>query len=197
MNMQSTDRDVIIFGLKHSGKSSIARALAPFLGVEMFDIDELLSKIAVEDHPELAESDSGYASIVRSLFRSYGKNVFQAYETRVARDFLRERMSRRRIIATGGGTMENAETMEILRSLGLCIFIQAPEEILFTRIMKGGIPAFLNPDDPERSFHEIYNRRTALMQTYADMIIEVTDESLETVIALVLKRIKEYDNGRQ
>lgn len=196
MNMQSMEKDLIIFGLKHSGKSSIARALAPFLGVQMFDIDDLLAGMAVQEHPELAEGESGYAAIVRKLFRTHGKAAFQEYETRVAEFLCSGSRQQRRIIATGGGTMENGLAMDHLASFGLCIFINAPEATLFTRIMKGGIPAFLNPEDPQGSFHEVYTRRTALMADYADITVDVSDESLETVIALVLRKIKEYDHGR-
>ena len=40
-------------------------------------------------------------------------------------------------------------------------------------ILKHGVPAFLDPDDIEGSFHEVYERRDAMYRKVADLIIDL------------------------
>lgn len=195
MNMHHYPMPVLL-GLKHSGKSSVARSLAPFLAARSLDMDELIAREAIGRWPDEFSRDLHYPLIVRQLYSSRGKDCFQELEAFVARELAGEATDHTRIVATGGGTIENAAAMAALQERGTCIFIQVPESVLFARIMRGGIPPFLDAADPAGSFHAVYERRSALMEHCADIRVSVRDESLETVVAMVLKAWKEYNNGR-
>jgi shikimate kinase len=199
MNTVSPTKAIVLIGLKHSGKSTIARMMAPFIGKISLDVDERLARVAestlIADGHEIA-SGIGYQAINRQFYSIYGKAEFQALETKVTSEIVASPDLANLIIATGGGVMENTVAMTLLRPKGFLVFIHVPEGVLFSRIMRGGLPPFLDKTDPEGSFHTLYTQRTTLARSYADVEVTVEQQAVEHVLALVLKSIKEHGHGR-
>ena len=53
------------------------------------------------------------------------------------------------------------------------IYLKVPEEILLKRILKGGVPPFLDPLNVKGSFSELYKSRDALYGKFSDIVIEL------------------------
>jgi len=134
---------IILSGIKHSGKSTVGWALASQLGLYFADLDDLI----------LRDAD-GFDS-VRDIYR------IQANE---GKDF---------VLSLGGGTIENQAALELLNREDVSTYyLDADEKALFNRIARGGIPPFLEGENPKEKFGILYEKRSELYRNWASVIID-------------------------
>ncbi|MCF7933847.1 MAG: hypothetical protein K9L73_03565 [Spirochaetia bacterium] len=162
-----------ILGIKHCGKSTIGRRAAELCGFRFYDLDALMLSFC--RHSPF----SGMS--IREIYRSIGKKRFMLLELITFRQFLDryESITRGRVmpvvLALGGGVCENTSLISLLQHTGSLIYLRAPEYTLYTRIRKGGIPPFLDPQQPKESFHELYEYRDACYRACCDTIMPLGD----------------------
>jgi shikimate kinase len=161
----------ILGGIKHSGKSSIGKAAAIMLSIPFFDLDNLM----------VDKCGSGIKS-ARDIYNKYGKEGFQEIETDALENFIeyiKKEQIKSCILALGGGTIENSGASAILEKSaeesGIKIYLKAPRELLYSRIIKKGIPPFLSKENPEKDFSVLYSRRDSLYSAFADIIYTVRE----------------------
>lgn len=145
--------------------------LAARLNSAWYDLDQLIM-----NRPENSRWPG-----VRELFREMGQSYFQEQETQAATDYLKRFNpgTQYAVLSLGGGTIENREAMKIICEKGLVLYFSVPEDVLYQRILKGGLPPFLSPDHPEEDFHKLYEIRDKLNRNLAHGIIELSDVSKE------------------
>jgi len=176
------ERSIILTGMKHSGKSTLAGMLAWEMKVPNIDLDKLVE--------EEYRSD-GLVSC-REIYKQHGETFFKDLECKAAQKLARSMRHEFHIASLGGGTIENEAAWNVLAGIGTIVYIVVDIDLLFTRIMKNGLPAFLSADDPYEDFSVLYGRRSALMRAKADIIVELQDDPIEESFRKVVKKIKEY-----
>ncbi len=153
-------RPVALTGMKHTGKTTIARLLAARLGVPSYDTDVLIAELSGKTPRELA--DEG------------GSELMHSWETR-AIETLRDRLAgRQAVIATGGGLADNADGFAALKELGACVYLDTDFDTLYDRIeasaqRDGRMPSFLRGPNPRADFRAIFDRRTKIYATMCDI----------------------------
>ncbi len=168
---------IILMGVKHSGKTTLGKKLAQELNLPFWDLDNLLEK-----------QYSGERSLTfREIYYELGEDGFRELEYRAAKKIDIEKEG---ILALGGGTIENTRAVEIIKKAEVLVFLDTDEAILFDRIKNRGIPSFLL-DSPKTLFHELFIRRRKLYTETADVILELKDENVETVLSLLKKAIED------
>lgn len=161
---------IVLFGIKHSGKSTLGKKISDALNAVFFDIDAII---------EQNEKTS-----VRELYLSQGKNAFIAAEEKATETILSELEKSNKnqiaIISTGGGICDNKNAIELLENQNaLFIFLDIPQEIAFERIQfkaqqTGSMPAYIsnkNPknEDEERDiFYSYYKERTEKYKAFCE-----------------------------
>lgn len=169
---------IFFTGLKHSGKTTFARMYAERHCLRWADSDDLiLDKIS--------------PLTVREFFRNEGKEAFMELEKETSGAFIRENDDFS--LSFGGGAADNIPLMECAKASGFIVYLTRKEDILLERIiLKSGIPPFLDKDDPNGSFHVLYERRDAVYRRYASLIIDLGPYSdKEETYSLIDKRIQE------
>ncbi|NLK05319.1 MAG: hypothetical protein GX315_03055 [Spirochaetales bacterium] len=146
-------------GIKHSGKSTLGHLFAQARGLVWADLDELV----LQQVP--------YPSI-RSFYRERGKDAFMQEEVKALTSFLRN-TDRRAVVSLGGGAADNQNLIDLVKANGKLIYLVVPEEILFQRIMSGGIPPFLDAHDPKASFSTLYAKRHERYGNICDFMVEL------------------------
>jgi len=127
------------------GKTTVAEALAQQLGCAMIDLDSFITDREGRSPAEIIKQD--------------GEPAFRAIETRAMSEVLEN--SKARVIALGGG----AWTIEANRALVaqhdcLSVWLDAPFELCWQRITKGGT---IRPLAPERQSAEaLYDSRRSV-----------------------------------
>ena len=166
-------QNLFIAGIKHSGKTTFARLLAKRLELESVDSDDLvLRRIAPLS--------------IREYYAKEGKESFMRTELDAIKEFVSTQESAF-IMSLGGGASDNSELIEYIRENGKLIYLRRKEKEMLPVILKHGIPAFLDPEDLEGSFHRLYQKRDGIYRTIADKTVDMgcyrdREETLESLI---------------
>ncbi len=147
-------------GIKHSGKSTLGKLAAQALGYSWVDLDDLV-----------LQGIAPYRSI-REFYQEAGKKAFMEEEVRALKAFLNTRETPY-IISLGGGASDNQALIDVIKHSGKLVYLEVKEPVLLQRILKGGVPPFLDPSDPESSFASLYESRHARYSNICDIMVRL------------------------
>ncbi|MCH3916474.1 MAG: hypothetical protein LKE40_03190 [Spirochaetia bacterium] len=157
--MTEKDMHIFIAGIKHCGKTTLAERLANAMDIPYVDADSLMLQ---QIHP----------MTVRGYYRNVGKECFQQTEADTLECYLSE-VHADSIVSLGGGACENKTCMELCHRYGLLLYLNVGEQTLWERIIRDGIPPFLETEDPRNTFHGLYLMRDGLYRKEADLIVDI------------------------
>ncbi len=170
---------LLFYGIKHSGKSTIASMTAEHLGWAVTDSDELVLKHLPQN------------STIRSFYAKEGREAFSDLEYQVCAEFLQNSSETPSVIALGGGACDNPRLMDLCRRSGIGLFLDVPETVLYRRIMSGGIPPFLSAEDPAESFHQLWKRRRNLYYSFCDAVLSGEDQPAPQWAEYLIQKLSE------
>lgn len=99
--------------------------------------------------------------------RGEGVEKFRLLEAHAVKNlFPKERC----VIATGGGTLMNSDSVNHLKQLGTLIYLDIDSKLLWERICKRGIPAYLDPQAPEQSFYRLVAEREPVLRAACSVV---------------------------
>ncbi|MGN1195399.1 MAG: shikimate kinase [Acutalibacteraceae bacterium] len=157
----SKKQNIVLTGMPGSGKSTIGKALAEFLGKEFVDTDEMIIKN--ENMP------------ISEIFAQHGESYFRSAET----EAIKEASSKSGfVIATGGGAILKKENVDLLKSNGKIFFLNRPiDDILPT----DDRPLSSNRSDLQKRFDERYPiyKSTADEEIFVDGKVENAVKRIE------------------
>lgn len=167
-------RNLFILGIKHSGKTTFACLLAEKLHIQSIDSDDLIA----ERIKPLS---------VREYFREHGENNFKEMESTVVREYLEDDKGPL-VMSLGGGASDNEVLIKTIKEHGYLIYLRRKESDMLPVILKHGIPAFLDENDLEGSFHQLYKRRDSIYLEISDKVIDMgpyrdREETLEAMMS--------------
>lgn len=110
-------RPIFIVGYMGAGKSTVGRKLADCLGVKFIDTDFFM--------------ENRFRERVVDMFVSIGEEAFRRRERIIIEELSGMQDA---VIATGGGLPCHFDTMDLLLSSGLTIYLEATDEELATRL---------------------------------------------------------------
>lgn len=163
----------ILTGFMGAGKSTIGRLLAKALDYDFVDTDRFI------------EREQGVSC--GDVFEKLGEAHFRQLE----REVLNKHLEKTKIvISTGGGTLANPDTMAMALKRGHVIYLKAPVDYLFERIMFSPRERpILREANPEALFREKYKAREA---TYSRAHTTVSTHLVqpEEVVEAILAELK-------
>lgn len=166
---------IVITGFMASGKTSVARALAPRLKMSMTDLDEAICQRAQRSIAEIIEH--------------HGEDYFRLLETSVLKEFLGDRKPN--VVALGGGTWVEKRNRKLIALRGCTtVWLDAPFELCWQRIKEAG--------PSERPLAGNYNQAFKLYverhPTYAQAMIRIAGHNHKTGLELaneIVERCKD------
>lgn len=173
------EKNIILTGMRGSGKSKLGAALGRFLGRRFIDIDELIEEIAGRP--------------IASLVEKKGWKYFRMIEKRAVEKTARLRGA---VIATGGGTLMNAKNEKIMKTNGKIIFLHAAPKTLRSHLGgKTNRPSLTGKKDFLEELEEVYEQRKKRYNALADAVIDVSktthdkkkdlQEKLEKILSVI------------
>ncbi len=181
---------VTLIGMKHCGKTTLGKALAARWNCPFYDVDRMIE--------ERHACQSGSALGVREIYSTEGEGRFQELETYVVCQ-LHLSLSREQkptVIAVGGRTALNQQVDELLADLGLIVYLEVSAEELFARVMRTGLPAFLDEKDPAKHFRELYRQRAPQYRRLANLTVDLDGLDPEAALQKVERAIADHERSQ-
>lgn len=165
-------KNIFIVGAMGSGKSSIGKLLAQSCQMQFLDTDYEI------------EQNSKYD--ITTIFEKFGEEEFRNKETG-----LLENLSRveNHIIATGGGIILKQENIDIMKKIGLIVFLDINLQAQLKRVKYRKHRPLLKNTDLEKKLKDLKSERDPIYNTISDYIIDVSGKDKNTVVEEIKNKI--------
>ena len=164
---------IVLIGMMGAGKSSVGSCLQQRTGLALLDTDEIVA--------------SKFGMSIPQIFAKYGEKKFREAETKALGELA---MAKQTIIVTGGGTVLREENVEILRRMGVIMWLDGNEDTLFARASQERNRPLLQTKNPRKAFSQIFDARRSLYMDIADVRIDTSVLTEEEVAVAILAKLK-------
>jgi shikimate kinase len=154
-----------------AGKSSVGDCLA------------WRTKLALHDTDEIIGSNLGMS--VPEIFAKHGEEKFREAETRTLRNLTKTKQA---IIVTGGGIVLRGENVDLLKRLGVVVWLDGNEEALFARASRKQNRPLLQTRNPRKTFSQIVSARRPLYAKVAEVRVDTSALTAEEVAVAILSK---------
>ena len=111
---------ITLTGFMGSGKTTVGKVLADFLGCPFMDLDDLVVKKAGKSIPDIFAQD--------------GEPAFRQLEAQVLRKTVEKYAESTAVLALGGGAVLAPASAALLREKTVCIYLRATLDTLLQRL---------------------------------------------------------------
>lgn len=158
-NTEQRLKNIVLIGMPGSGKSTAGRLLSEKLQRNFIDTDEIIVKNSEMSIPE--------------IFSSFGEEEFRKREAEAAREAGKASGA---VIATGGGIITREENYYPLHQNSYIIWLKRDPSLL---------PVEGRPISRTNDINELYRKRAPLYESFCDGIVEVSNDTEETVQRII------------
>jgi shikimate dehydrogenase len=165
--------NVVLIGMRGSGKTTVGRILARGLGRELVEMDELIAQKAGLSIAEIVEK--------------HGWEKFRDIEEEVASEVA----GRDNIInASGGGVVTREQNIVKLKKNGVAVWLKAGVEILLERLSEDNSRPLLVGKTQREDMEIALKERKSLYQKAADLTVDTEGKKPEEVAEAIIKSLK-------
>jgi shikimate kinase len=153
--------NVILTGLRGTGKSSVGKVLAQRLNFAFVDTDTRIEELA--------------GCRIAAIVAQHGWEHFRALERQVVTQVA---ATDRHVVATGGGTLIDAENAKLLKTHGVVILLVCELSILQRRLALGSNrPSLTGQGSAAVELAQVWEARRERYHAVADRTFDVSAES--------------------
>jgi shikimate kinase len=157
--------NILLIGMRGSGKTTIGQSLASRLGYTFIDSDkELVARVG---------------KTIPSIVKESGWDKFRDYESSILKSVCEKDTQ---VIATGGGVILRSENVNIMKKAGSIVWLTAPVDELIERIGEDtNRPSLTNADSIKEEMEHVLSERSQLYKCVADQILNTHNKSIHSV----------------
>jgi len=158
-------RSIVLVGMMGAGKSSVGRRLAGRLGIKFVDADTEIETAAGMTIPE--------------IFAKHGEGYFRSGEARVIARLLDDGPQ---VLATGGGSIMDQKTRDLIHIKGISVWLKADLDVLLKRTKRRN-------DRP--LVEKIKDLLPVREPVYAlsDIVVQSRDEPHDTIVDEIIAKL--------
>jgi shikimate kinase len=161
-------RSIVLVGMMGAGKSSIGRRLAGRLGIPFVDADSEIENAAGMTIPE--------------IFEKHGEPYFRAGEARVIARLLDNGPQ---VLATGGGSIMDQRTRDLIRIKGISVWLKADLDVLMKRTKRRNDRPLVEKIKDLLPLREpVYSQ--------SDIVVQSRDEPHDTIVDEIITEIPKH-----
>lgn len=161
------------------GKSSVGRRLSNLTGHRFVDTDELVVKADGRSIPE--------------IFAERGEEGFREIEQRVLADLVGVAGM---VLSTGGGAILREANREVLRKIGIVVWLDSDPSTLFDRAIRSGKRPLLQTPNPRETFDRLLSARRTIYEAAADFRFDSSAVNQDEAARKVLEQAMRLHSRR-
>lgn len=166
-------KNIILIGMRGSGKTTAAKILAQRLNREYLELDDMLVK--------------KMGLTIPKIVAKYGWDFFRQKESEIIKEIASERG---KIISTGGGMVTKDENIKALKKNGFFIFLNTSSNVLVKRMGNDPNRPFLtSAKSIKEETEELLKQRLAIYKKTADYLINTDNLAPNEVANQIIKEV--------
>lgn len=166
--------NVVLIGFMGCGKTTIGDGLAYRLKYSFIDTDKQI------------EDEMG--TTINNIFKMYGEQYFRQLEHNIIKNINKKN---RQVIATGGGIIKNKNNINELKKNGIILYLKASSEHIYNNLKEDNSRPLLQVNNKSVVIEQLLNERKYLYEKYADIIVNVSNNTVENTINTIIEKIGE------
>ena len=163
---------ISLIGMPGAGKSTVGVVLAKLCGLAFVDTDLAIQSHAGATLQEILERE-GYLHL-----REIEEGILLGVELVNA------------VVATGGSVVYSDAAMQRLAAAGPVVYLSADLDTLERRVAAAPLRGIAS--DAASTFADVFAERTPLYQRYADVTVDATVGTADTVAALIRSAVAQH-----
>jgi shikimate kinase len=177
--MKIHGRSIVLIGMMGAGKSSVGRCFQRRTGLTLLDTDEIVA--------------SKFGMSIPEICAKHGANKFREAEAKAVRAMA---IPKKTIIVTGGGIVLQQENVELLKRMGVIVWLDGNEDTLFARASRERNRPLLQTKNPRKTFSQIFDTRRSLYADIADVRVDTSVLTDEEISVAILSKLEKMNLGR-
>ena len=157
--------------------------LSNFFSAAFTDIDDTAEEIYFNETCERLSS--------REIYKRGGRELFMSFELKASKLITLRTAEAPQIAAAGGGICDNLPAIEILKKNFIIFYIDEDADILYDRIIRKGIPAFLSAGKPYDDFMKLYDKRSTNYEKLCNIRISGGGRSTKAIAGEIITKLRE------
>ncbi|HTT47433.1 MAG TPA: shikimate kinase [Pseudolabrys sp.] len=158
-------RSIVLVGMMGAGKSSVGRRLAARLGLSFVDAD--------------TEIESAAGMSIAEIFAKHGEGYFRSGEARVIARLLDNGPQ---VLATGGGSVMDQKTRDLIHIKGVSVWLKADLDVLLKRTKRR------NDRPLAEKIKDLLPMREPVY-ALSDIVVQSRDEPHETIVEEIIAKL--------
>ena len=177
--MDFKQKPVFLCGMMGAGKSAVGKALAEKLDVPFSDLDDLIEESEGLTIPE--------------IFELHGEKYFRKIERKLLPHHANTMNG---VMALGGGSLQNQQLVDVLKSNGWLIFLNPSRDILLERLKKSKRRPMLKKMKNKELEQRINNLLDERLPMYRQAHFSITTENgpISEAVEQIIKKLDQYDS---
>ena len=172
--------NIVLFGIKGSGKTTFGKQLATKTKRAFIDTDHLIE--------EVYQINRQKKLTCRQIYEEVGPVAFRGFEYEAIQSLQDVQNS---VIAVGGGAMLLHENVDALKKNSHLIYLVFDREALKKRVLaEDPLPTFIDSKKPEASFDKMYDERDDFYKKIGAQELNVTSMKNDAVIKKICEITK-------
>jgi len=159
-----------------AGKSAVGSCLEKRTGVTQIDTDDIVA--------------SKFGISIPEIFSKYGEERFRDAETEALRGIAVDQPA---VIMTGGGIVLREGNVDLLKRLGIVVWLDANEEILFERAVRKGNRPLLEAENRRKTFSQMLQARLPVYAKIANIRVDTSALAADEVTDAIFKLLEAND----
>jgi 3-phosphoshikimate 1-carboxyvinyltransferase len=170
VSSEPVEPNIVLIGMRGSGKTTVAKLLATKLDIENLDLDEIITQ-------KLGLSTA-------DIVQQHGWEYFRDQEALAAEEVS---LQNNKLISTGGGIVLNPNNIAALKRNGIVVFLNASVDTLLNRLGDSyERPPLTDEANPRAEVKRVLKDRQSLYKSAADIIINTDGLTAEQVVDQIL-----------
>lgn len=167
-----------MFGFKGSGKTHFGKLVSARLHLPFLDTDDLIEEAYFKRFRAPLSC--------RQIGLEKGNTYFRELEKECIHSLGNIKNS---IISLGGGSVLDPDNVTFLKEHGKLLYLKIDKETLKKRMFAHELPFFIDPNDPEESFENMYYDRKKKYEDIGAKTVDLQNKSEEDIIEEIARAL--------